>query len=447
MESRTDSCEPHITPLRIAFCVPDLSYLPQATGAELNEAAAIQQAYIAAGLHARGHSLRYVAPANFSDIFYCDELQPPVKAKRTWTAGSLFSLSSKVTWKLQKSVGIPYFNVFSNLQYRDGCLHCLNGCHVVHERNSIYNTGVAMACRRLKLPYVLFFDADQLAEHDYMGQPISGLLRLRATQMLQYNLKAADAIICVTRPARDRLLRKWHVPSEKITIMPNAADIHSFRPCPQVRQAARAELGLTDEPVIVFVGSFYNWHDTGTLIEAFACLLLDHPDARLLLVGDGEQRPALIERVAQLNIGHAVRFLGLVAHADVPHVLDAADIAVALYPPMEHELWLSPMKLFEYMAAGKAIIASAVGQVGEVIQEWRNGLLAAPGNVDQVAAALKLLVENPKLRADLGRQARCDAERLHSWDSYVRRLERIYAAAISREPVGHEANRQPERTL
>jgi glycogen(starch) synthase len=437
MESRTDRCEPHITPLRIAFCVPNMSYVPQAAGGELHEAAAIQQAYIAAGLHGRGHSLRYVAPANFGDIFYCDEIQPPVRAERGWTGNRLFRLGSSAVWKLQKSVGIPYLNVFSNAQYRDGCIHCLSCCDVVHERNSIYNTGVAMACRHLKLPYVLFFDADQLAEHEYMGQPISGLLRVRAEQMLHYNLATADAIICVTKPARERLIHKWRVPAEKITVMPNAADVHSFHPCPEARQAARAELGYTDdEQVIVFVGSFYNWHDTTTLLDAFARLLADHPAARLLLVGDGEQRPAMVAYAEQLGITPAVRFLGLVAHVDIPHVLNAADIAAALYPPMEHELWLSPMKLFEYMASGNAIVASAVGQVSEVIQDWRNGLLAAPGDAEQTAAAFKLLIDNPSLRADLGRQARRDAEHLHSWDSYVRRLERVYAAAISREPVG-----------
>jgi len=111
------------------------------------------------------------------------------------------------------------------------------------------------------------------------------------------------------------------------------------------------------------------------LLDAFAQLLVTHPEAYLVLVGDGSQWQAMVQHAVDLRIDHAVRFTGMVAHAEVPRLMAAADIAVVPYPPVSRDLWLSPLKLFEYMASGSAVIASAVGQLNHVIQDGNNGLL------------------------------------------------------------------------
>jgi glycosyltransferase involved in cell wall biosynthesis len=143
----------------------------------------------------------------------------------------------------------------------------------------------------------------------------------------------------------------------------------------------------------------------------------------------------MMQRAADLGLGHAARFTGLVAHAEVPRLLAAADVAVVPYPPMETDLWLSPLKLFEYLAAGKAVIASAVGQLTEVIQDGSNGLLVPPGDVPAMAAALERLLGDSALRSQLGQQAREDAVRKHSWERYLSRLERVFLAVIDGQPV------------
>ncbi len=417
------------------MCFPESTWIEEVLTEEYTDAAHIQQGCIAAGLRERGHILTFAAPENLEDTVWSRNWQRPRRVARTWSASHWFDIISKSVWRLQRPLGIPYLNVFSNWRRFDACLQCLAGHDLVYERNGLYHAGVAMACRRLKVPYILFFDADQIAEQDYLGRPVTGLLRWRATRLLRYNLRAAQTIICVSEAARVRLMTGWNVPSAKILVFPNGVDVQRFRPDPQARRAVRAALGVADGPLVLFVGSFHHWHDLPTLLAAFAEVLRANPAARLALVGDGSQRKPLARRASEMGIGDAVHFTGRIAHSEVPRVLSAADIAVAPVPAMTGDSWLSPMKLFEYMASGAAIVASRAGQVVDVIRDGHNGLLVTPGGVSEMSAALQKLMDDPTLRSRLGQQARQDAVQSHSWEGYLARLELVCGAVVAGQPV------------
>ena len=421
--------------LRIAICPPELKPLQQAMRGEPTNATYLLQRHIATGLRSRGHDLTFVAQRDLGHNVCTNDLDRPTPAPQTWSESHWFSFLSKGTWRVQQLLGVPYLNVFSNYRLFDACLQCLPGHDVVYERNGLYRVGVAMACKRLKLPYILFVEADEILEHDYMGEPITGLLRWRAGRMFRYNLDAADCIICVSKPSKAHLVTAWHIPAEKIVVFPNGVDVGRFRPDPEERAHGRALLGVDTNPLVLFVGNFYDWHDVANLLDSFAQVLAACREARLALVGDGATRKAMEQRVADLGIGHAVQFTGLVPHNEVPRLMAAADVAVVPYPPMEHDLWLSPLKLFEYMASGGAIIASSVGQLTDVVQDGRNGLLVPPGDAPAMAGALTRLIDDSALRARLGQQAREDAVRKHSWKTYISRLERLFAAVIAAQPV------------
>lgn len=435
MQMSLPSSAPSSNSLRIAICPPEFQPLQQAMNGEKADATYIIQRYIAVGLLARGHSLTFVAPPNLDDVVCTSDPRRLKLAPRTWSASRWFNLISRNTWRVQRWLGMPYLNVFSNYRLFDACLQCLPGHDVVYERNGLFKFGVAMACKQLKLPYVLYVEADDIQESDFMGKPITGLLRWRAGEAIRYNLNAADCIICVSEPLKIHLTTNWGVPAEKIVVFPNVADVERFRPDPEVRAKVRASLGVDTNPLIIFVGNFYQWHDVATLLYAFAQALVAHPDARLVLVGDGAQRQVMWQRAADLGLSHAVQFTGLVAHAEVPRFMAAADIAVVPYPPMKQELWLSPLKLFEYMASGTAVIASRTGQIVDVVQDGRNGLLVPPGDASAMGIALQRLIDDSALRARLGRQAREDAVRKHSWENYISHLERLFAAVIADQPV------------
>lgn len=425
-----------INPLQIVICLQELESLRQMlNGKSVADGTYIVQGYIARGLQEQGHRLTFLAPHNIGEVECDTDLQKPTIAPRSWSASSAFKLTSKSAWRIQKLLRVPYLNVFSNYRLYDACLQCLPGHDVVYERNGLYNVGVAKACKKLGIPYVMFFEADQILEHEYMGKPIKGLLRQRAESLLRYNLDAADCIICVSEPAKAHLVSTRNVPKEKVVVLANGVNVQLFRPYPEARAQVRAELGIGANPLVVFVGSFFEWHDVATLLDGFAKTLRSYPTARLVLVGEGHQRQAMMQHAAALGIQDAVQFTGLIEHSQVPPLVSAADIAVAPYPLMKHELWLSPLKLFEYMASGTAVVASEVGQVAQVIRDQSNGLLVPPGDSSAMMAALVRLLDDVPLRARLGRQARDDAVQKHSWNQYISRLEKIFTAVIGGESL------------
>ena len=421
----TDNCKLKGS-LRIALCLPKLG-----GGADF-----LQQMQIANGLQGRGHTLTFLAPRDLSEIECTKDLQIPTLAPRTWSKTVWFTIIAKTTWRIQQWLGVPYLNVFSNYCLYDACLQCLPGNDIVQERNGLYKMGVAMACRRLKLPYILFFDADDIFERDFLGDPITGILRWRAAQIIRYSLNAADGIICVSRTTKRRLIDTWKIPQEKIAVFPNAVDVERFRPYPEKRNETRASRGLGDEPVILYVGNFFQWHDVATLLDGFKLVLEAHSNARLFLVGDGNQRKAMEVYTDKLGIAKAVQFTGRLPQAEIPYLVSMADVAVAPYPKMKQAWWGSSLKLFEYLSSGTALVASDIGeQVGDVIQDGKNGLLVSPENPIALAAALKKLIEDPSLRFKLGQQARNDAVNMYSWEKYILRLEQIYQAVSKRQPI------------
>lgn len=422
-------------PFRLAVCVPDFPFIQEAILGKPSDAASIQQAYIVSGLQARGHDLTFLSPLNLDGLVCTKNIAESKLAERTWSTSSLYLSAAKLSWKVQRLLNIPYLNIFSNYSRLDAAIRCLSGHDIVYERNSLFNNSIAKACHRLKIPYVIFFDADQIKELDYVGTPLSGALLFRARQLLRSNLSVAQCVICVSEQSRSDLINNWSVPKEKIVVFPNVADVNRFRPDPKNRLEKRAVLGIGDQPLIIFLGNFYKWHDVHTLLDAFSLVIENQPGAQLFLVGDGAERLKMMRYAIDLNINQAVHFTGLIPHTEIPSFLAAADVAVAPYPPMDTDLWLSPLKLFEYMASGTAVVASNVGQISDVISDGKNGLLVAPGDILELAEAINRLIVDHSLRSKLGCQAREDAVRIHSWDHYLVRLERLFAAIIKGQPI------------
>lgn len=411
---------------KIAFCLPAFHF-----GGE-GDASFLLQMLIAQKLIERGQQIRFIAPIDQEDVICTTDPEQKNIVRRTWSSSLGFRLLRKASWKMQQILRVPYLNFFSNFNFYDAYLQCLPGVDLVQERNGLYRMAAAMAARRLKLPYILFFDADDLYEHDYLGDPIKGVLRWRAEQMMRYNLRAAQRVICVSKATKQRLVNVWQTPAEKIEVFPNAVDVDVYRESPDSRQAVRASFGLQDQPLVIFVGGFYPWHDVQGLLTSFEMIARSHPEARLMLVGDGPQHQAMEAHAAGLGISAKVIFTGRVAHKEVPRLIGAADIAVAPYPQMDRgAFWFSPMKLFEYMACGKAIVASDLGQIADAIQDGQSGLLVQAGSSAALAGAITRLIEDQSLRFCLGEQARRTAVENYSWEQYMNRLTGLYAQVIA----------------
>jgi len=238
-------------------------------------------------------------------------------------------------------------------------------------------------------------------------------LRETARRLENRVLAAADAIIAVSAPLAERIAARG-VDRSRIHVVPNGVDLELFNGAPS-RETCRQKLGLADQFVVAFAGSLKPWHGVDVLLEAFARLNAVRRDARLLIVGTGPMQAALHEQAARLGMANAVEFTGAVPHQDVPALLRAVDVAVAPFRRVDG-FYFSPIKLFEYMAAGACVVASRLGQIAEVIDDGVNGLLCEPDDPPALHAALLKAADSPALRARLAARADACVRERYTWD-------------------------------
>ncbi len=336
--------------------------------------------------------------------------------------------------RLQRETRLPYFAAFDSYRFYEACLRALPGFDLCHEHNGAFCVGAALACRRLGMPYVLTVSADPIFEKRMIGRPLRGLHGYVAAREAAFTYRLARRILCVSEAAKQNLAQSWALPPDKIVVMANGVDTQLFSPAYDPAPM-RAEWGLGDRPVVAFVGAFQPWHGLDKLIESMALVRQETPDALLLLVGDGRARPQVDQAIAAHNMQQQVIVTGLLPQEKIPALLAAADVATLPYPQLPAELWFSPLKLYEYMAAGKAIVASDAGQIGDVIRDGENGLLVRPGDVGELAGAITRLLRDGALRERIGRTAREQAVAQHSWERYVSRLESVYRQVLGLHPV------------
>lgn len=335
---------------------------------------------------------------------------------------------------VQSQLHLPYTGLFDSFRFSEACQKYLAQCDVFHERYTVMSLGGVWAARRLSIPLILEVHADVInQEMPLHKRPLQGLQHSLAELTTRECFRQASKIIVVSRAVGDSLQMNWQVPARKIEVVPNAVDVESFDlagDCSEVR----AELGLTREPIVMFIGSFQHWHGMDRLIAAFAKVTAQIPEARLVLVGEGVTvtHAELEAQADQLGLRHNLVLTGGVAYAKIPALLQAADVAVVPYPDLSAPLWFSPLKLYEYMAAARAIVASNVGQVAEVLTDGDSALLVKPGDLEALSAAIIRLLTDKSLRLRLGQSARREALAKHSWRSRAEKLEGIYRSVLLR---------------
>jgi len=278
----------------------------------------------------------------------------------------------------------------------------------IYERNSLWGmTGLWLA-RKYSLPLVLEVNAPLAYEQkQYRGLTFSSLAE-RTERMIWCG---ADLIVVVSESLR-RHLQEAGVRPERIRVLPNAVDANLFHNRLD-GEPVRKRFHLGSRFVVGFLGTFKQWHGADLLMEAFQRLHQGDPDMHLLLVGDGPLRESLQEKIRQAGLEHEVTLAGKVTHQEVPLYLATMDVAVAPYPDLS-KFYFSPLKLFEYMAAGRAIVASRLGQIAEVIVDGESGLLFKPGDVEDLVRCIRRLREDSRLRLALGKQASMTS-RSYTW--------------------------------
>jgi glycosyltransferase involved in cell wall biosynthesis len=251
------------------------------------------------------------------------------------------------------------------------------------------------------------------------------------------NLKAAARIFVVSEVERRNLL-KAGVREEKIVVNPNGVDVEKFRP--GIKGNIRKELNVADDETLVgFVGTFGPWHGVLELAKAVTMI---PPDARVrfLFIGAGKLREEVEHVVREAGMMERVIFAGVVEHERVPALLDACDVLVSPHVPLADgsEFFGSPTKLFEYMAMGKGIVASRLGQIGDVLKDEETALLVEPGDVEELSKAILRLAGSPELRERLGHASRERAVAHHTWAHNARTVLDAYRSWAQAEGLREE---------
>ena len=232
-----------------------------------------------------------------------------------------------------------------------------------------------------------------------------GRKRERIRELESKVYRRADGIISISRTIKEHLVNLG-VPPEAIHVVHNGVEREWFT-------IERRPSGSS----ICYTGSLYSWKGVDTLIAAMKYL----PDEKLLIVGGGKRMGELKRFAEAEGIVERVSFVGAIPRTEIPGYLSQSKVAVLPNTPSVPSQFSSPLKLFEYMACGIPIVASALPVFQEILIDERNAILFEPGNPHSLAAAIKKLIDNPGLAARIGNTAKEDARNY----TYDKRAEKI----------------------
>lgn len=239
----------------------------------------------------------------------------------------------------------------------------------------------------------------------------------------------ADAIMVVSDVLKNDLVRLFNLPPEKIHVNPNGVDIDAFSDEIDSEQffselSESLQTRWSGKTLCGFVGTFGEWHGVEVLAQSVKHAVQENPNIHFMLIGDGKLRGSVEKILKDDGVEDHVTLLGTVKHHLVPLYLSLCPILLS--PHTENTdgtvFFGSPTKLFEYMGMGKAIIASGVGQIADIIKDGINGIITEQRNPQDLAQKVLALADNPTQCKQLGKNARYDAVSTYSWKHNAQRV-------------------------
>ena len=283
---------------------------------------------------------------------------------------------------------------------------------LLYQRYNLYYHAGAWLARKYNLPFILEVNAPLAEERARHG----GLSLKKTAQRSEESIwRAADMVLPVTNVLADHV-RAVGVPDERIRVIHNGVSKSQL----DLRDggAIRNQYGLQDKLVLGFTGFVRPWHGVDKVIDFIG--KAGRTDLHLLLVGDGDIRADLESRAKEYGIADQVTTTGVIQRELIPDYVAAFDIA--LQPAVT--AYASPLKLFEYMALAKPVLAPSRPNICEVLTDGENALLFESENDGSFFEGLKKLIDDAQLRQRLGAAARDTiVERDYTWAGNARRVE------------------------
>jgi glycosyltransferase involved in cell wall biosynthesis len=347
---------------------------------------------LVAAFRGLGHEVLVVGPGFYEQARFGGEsrLVPWIRARLPSVVGELAELAYNLPawWRLRAA-----FRRFRP--------------QLIYERYNLYYLAGTWLARSSGVPLFLEVNAPLAEERARFGQ-----LRLRwlAGELERFVWRSATKVLAVTGVLRQAVAAAG-VPADRIAVVPNGIDPAQFSGLPS-REAGKGPV------VLGFVGFVRDWHGLDAVIAAMAAEP-GGPDLRLAVVGDGPARAALERQAAVLGLAERVTFTGLQPREAIPALVAGFDIA--LQPLVVS--YASPLKIFEYMAAGRAIVAPDQPNIHEVLRDGETAVLFDPAEVGAMWRAIRRLTGDVGLRQRLGEAARVEiARRDYTWRGNAARV-------------------------
>lgn len=240
----------------------------------------------------------------------------------------------------------------------------------------------------------------------------------------------SDRIIAVSPKVKEDLLRYRIAPAHKIEVIPLGLDLEKFRSKARKEGTLRKELGLEPgQPTVGIVARLVPIKEIPVFLGAARIVLGRHPEARFVIVGDGELRQELEDLADRLGLRPSTHFLGF--RSDLENIYPDLDI-LTLTSRNEG----SPVSLIEGLASGCAVVAADVGGVGDVVRDGETGLLVPPESPEALAQAVSMLIEHPRRRRELGEAGRADVLKRFPLDRMIRDMRALYLRLLSEKGAG-----------
>ena len=280
---------------------------------------------------------------------------------------------------------------------------------LIYERGCyMLNSGASIA-KKYSIQYYLELNAPLIQEK--IELQYASLFDFLAEKHLKQQLAKCDKLIVVSSSLKN--FYKNYISSDKIVVTPNAINPDNLRINPALKTEIQAKFKITDNDIIIgFVGSIFPYHGVDKIISALPSL---SSNLKLLIVGGGEIIPQLKNQASSLNILERVIFVGNVGHSEVFTYLNLMHITLLPHT----KSYCSPVKIFEYGAAGKAIVSVDEVGVSDVMQNNLDGLLFEPGNKDEMINKIKLFVLDKPLRDSCATHFQDKVLKQYTWDKVI----------------------------
>ncbi|WP_445666637.1 glycosyltransferase family 4 protein [Fodinibius sp. AD559] len=379
--------------------------------------ASVHVSKIIEGLRNKGHKVNL-----FSHNYNFDGVSNSNSGVNGFSFKNLFKNSVKKI--VPRGIVRPFKNYLKyrrNMRMLNGWENGLKSCDLIYERDGVYCFKSQKLAEKYDLPYIIECNGFFWEEQMFDGLAFKKLYKRRHVQ----KWKSADHLIAVSGEFKKKMVGLG-IDEGKVSVLHNGVEMDVYEVPSKKITDLRNSFGFSENNVVIgFIGHILPWHRLDILVEGIAQLNKGGYPVKGLIVGGGKLDKVFNE-VDRLGLKENIVFTGAVPQNQVPVHIKAMDICTI----PGSSSYNSPVKLFNYGAAGRPVLATNRSSITEIIDDGRNGLLFYKESQSSFNEQLEELLKDQVLRKELGKNIRSDIEKHHTWNDVVDRTEKILESSV-----------------